>query len=378
MGSDGADIEIEDVEEALLKAEEYAKVMGRSKKDIVADLLDDGKLNHSAGSDKTGKDLLDLAQEKAEKLKTLLTTLIPIAMLLLSVGAEGIGIVNLTSWGMGDDEDWDDDGIRWGCMDDAAINYDPDANEDDEECEYEEDDEDDDELFCQAYLFNEQVSIKEDDTEKDAVLLSADLGIEDESEDSCADLTFDIHWKLFQDGEIKYESSTTESGEAQDPDGADYMFYLFDGVSAGTYQAQVLLDFEGDLIDEKTIGDITVTESAEPRCDIILYEILSYWENNNTTVGVDYDLDCGEDDNDSEGFNVDVQFSYRDNGTTDSYKNTTQGFHFIEGYVGDVHTLTINDIETNKTYDFFWIAIWEDEEGQTHNINRSWMGVKAN
>ena len=109
MGSDGADIEIEDVEEALLKAEEYAKVMGRSKKDIVADLLDDGKLNHSAGSDKTGKDLLDLAQEKAEKLKTLLTTLIPIAMLLLSVGAEGIGIVNLTSWGMGDDEDWDEE-----------------------------------------------------------------------------------------------------------------------------------------------------------------------------------------------------------------------------------------------------------------------------
>ena len=37
-----ADIEIEDVEDALKRADEYAKLMGRTKKNIVADLLDDG------------------------------------------------------------------------------------------------------------------------------------------------------------------------------------------------------------------------------------------------------------------------------------------------------------------------------------------------
>ena len=41
-------------------------------KDIIADLLDDGKLNRSAGEDtEDKKDFLDKAQEQAEKLKTL-------------------------------------------------------------------------------------------------------------------------------------------------------------------------------------------------------------------------------------------------------------------------------------------------------------------
>ena len=95
-----SDIEIDDVEDALLRADELAELTGRKKTDIVADLLDDGQLNMSAGTDsEKPKDFLDIAQEKAEKLKTLLATLIPILALLMGIGAEGMGILNLTEWG---------------------------------------------------------------------------------------------------------------------------------------------------------------------------------------------------------------------------------------------------------------------------------------
>ena len=65
-------IEIDDVEDALKRADELAEITGRDKKDVIADLLDDGQLNMSAGEDIDKKDILDIAQEKADKLKALL------------------------------------------------------------------------------------------------------------------------------------------------------------------------------------------------------------------------------------------------------------------------------------------------------------------
>jgi len=130
-----ADIEIEDVEDALKRADEYAKLMGRTKKNIVADLLDDGQLNFSAGSD--SKSVLDRATDQAKKLQGLLTTLVPIIALLLSIGAEGFGIVDLTGWDFIGDEDNDEDPIYiYGCMNDKALNYDENATRDDDSCEY--------------------------------------------------------------------------------------------------------------------------------------------------------------------------------------------------------------------------------------------------
>ena len=131
------DIEIEDVEEALSRADELADLTGRKKADIVADLLDDGQLNMSAGSDsEPNKDFLDVAQEQAEKLKTLLTTLIPILALLMGIGAEGMGIVDVTGWG--EDSVWDGDGPSqiWGCTNPDADNYDDRANADDGSCHW--------------------------------------------------------------------------------------------------------------------------------------------------------------------------------------------------------------------------------------------------
>ena len=129
----------DDLTQLAEKATTIAEATGREEEDVLADLLDDGIANMSAGSDITDKDFLDIAQEQAEKFKRLLITLIPIFALLISIGAEGIGVVNITSWG--EESMWEENPDNWGCMDDTALNYDEDATHDgpeDESCEYEE------------------------------------------------------------------------------------------------------------------------------------------------------------------------------------------------------------------------------------------------
>ena len=140
-----ADIEIDDVEDALRRADELAELTGRSKADVIADLLDDGQLNQSAGEDtKEQKDFLDVAQEKAEKLKTLLITIAPIIALLSGIGLEGLGVLDVTAWGSdsvwedGDPQHPDDnfhiDTDIWGCTAWDAENFNPNANRDDGSC----------------------------------------------------------------------------------------------------------------------------------------------------------------------------------------------------------------------------------------------------
>ena len=136
-------MEIDDVEDALRRADELSELTGRSKADVIADLLDDGQLNQSAGTDmKPDKDFLDLAQEKAEKLKTLLITIAPIIALLSGFGLEAIGVLDVTDWG--EDSVWEGDPNDphqyeqeyWGCMAWDAENYDPMANRDDGSCNF--------------------------------------------------------------------------------------------------------------------------------------------------------------------------------------------------------------------------------------------------
>jgi len=230
------------------KATVIAEGTGRDEEDVLADLLDDGVANMSAGSDISDKDFLDKAQEQAEKFKKLLITLIPIIALLLSIGAEGFGIVNITQWGeesIWDDEPIGDPPIRWGCMNNTAVNYDETATKDDNSCEY-----------------------------------------------------------------------------------------------------------------------------PPPRCEITLYDILL--ETNNSSAYIQYDLDCGSDDN-AEGFNVSVQFWNTVANTTDTV-NYSIGFHYIQGDVGDVQELYLHNI-TSNTYDFKWIAIWEDEDGNNQDLYETWSDI---
>lgn len=81
------------------KAKVIAEATGRCEEDVLADLLDDEKANLSAGEDAIEKDFLDKATEQAVKFKTLLKTIVPIIVLLGVIGAEGIGLLDLTQWG---------------------------------------------------------------------------------------------------------------------------------------------------------------------------------------------------------------------------------------------------------------------------------------
>jgi hypothetical protein len=199
--------------------------------------------------------------------------MVPIIVLLGAVGAEGIGLLDLTDWG-GDSIFDDDSAILWGCMDDTANNYNGEATKDDESCEYDPD----------------PIEGCTDDT---ATNYNDNATVED---DSC--------------------------------------------------------------------------EYPSPRCEITLYDILL--ETNNSSAYIQYDLDCGSEDN-AEGFNVSVQFWNTIANTTDTV-NYSIGFHYIQGDAGDVQELYLHNI-TSNTYDFKWIAIWEDEDGNNQDLYETWSDI---
>ena len=131
-----------DIQASLENADEIAELTGRDKGDIIADLLDDGKLNNS-NAIKENTSALDKATEMAGKTQKLLTALIPILLLVAGSGLELGGIIDLTPAGT-DDPFWEGDPnnpephyeIYWGCMDSSANNYADWANEDDGSCNY--------------------------------------------------------------------------------------------------------------------------------------------------------------------------------------------------------------------------------------------------
>jgi len=114
-------------------------------------------------------------------------------------------------------------------------------------------------------------------------------------------------------------------------------------------------------------------EEEEEQCDISLYDI--QFGTNDTHAMVSYDLDCGFGQ-ETGGYNVSVQFMVIGN---ESYEigyqyNTT--FHYISGYVEDVHILTLSNFtHANIThYDFAWFAIWGDENNPNY-IERYWYNL---
>jgi len=628
-------LDVEAITDLAEKAQVIAEATNRRQEDVLADLLDDGIANLSAGADKAQADFLDKAQEQAEKLKSLLTTLIPIILLLGGVGAEGLGVLDVTGWGS--DSMWEDDEgpkqppntVRWGCTANDAANYDPNANEDDGSCYWDnqppcipqwyydeygyveetnlqvrfafqdnagcniehfgghfiitlfESGEQQDQVFlrnidfvngismeytfedlaegnyhylvefhvvecedgscehgdeyylpsthqfiiesqeepegCDAYFINEQVYLLESDSENDAVRMSADVDLVAE-EENCDDKQFEITWRLYQNGEVKYEQKTFEDGQVSDPDGADYTYHTWDGVAVGTYDAHIILRLNGEVLDEKwlastisienqpiygctnvnatnydsmatdddgsceyppeepceveiqnhyrghvaedeeqdaivvafklvpenceeenifveidlfqngyaanyswdttVMGDsptdishifdgvaignswipmITVTHNGsqleqvnfwgidvvapEPEvCEINLYEIFLY--TNATHAVVNYDLDCGTETNELDGYNVSVQFLIYQvgEGQSDGPVIWDTTLCYIQGYTGDMKTMTLTNFSDNNTthYDIYWYAIWTDANDEQQFIEQKWLNREMN
>lgn len=423
-GSSLTDIQIDDVEDALRRADEYAELTGRKKADIIADLLDDGQLNLSAGEDINKKDFLDTAQEQAEKLKSLIITLIPVLTLILGVGAEGFGAIDLTSWG--EDSMWEDDEpyyeepyypVYWGCTDssadnydyqatdddgsceyyvygctnDAASNYDPAATHDDGSCEPEEvepvygctDDEaenydpeaeEDDgsceyppEPDCVVEIHNHYRGHIQSDAEQDAIQVAFKLVPTD-----CDGLSVVIEVALYtqgNDNEPEYNHWTTLSGNGEH----DYS-HTFDGVEVGTWVPRITAFVDDEQKERVWFWTIDVEEQEPESCEINLFGITL--TTNNTTASISFDLDCGYEQNDLPGYNVSVQFLAYQNGSTgadDPLEYTTE-LYFIQGWVEDIHTLSLSNftIENDTVYDFYFYAIYE-VDGETEWIERMWL-----
>tara|TARA_R110002020_G_scaffold375954_2_gene587110 strand:+ start:83 stop:886 length:804 start_codon:yes stop_codon:yes gene_type:complete len=245
-------------EEAIKKAIEA----GISSEQIAADLADDGVLNNSniTGILHEEKDLLDKAQEKAEKIKALIMTIIPIIALLAGGVMELSGMTDMTGLGDSDvvkEEKWEP---TLGCMDPAADNYDPNADYDNGNfCEYppilgctdtnatnydsmaEEDDgscEYPPPVDCNVFFYETGLYwVDENHTGLDA------YGDPDEN-NSCGDVPITLYFILEEVNGSNYYNTSLEktiNGEAWDD-----LWLTHDPLNNGTYNATIALYYWED------------------------------------------------------------------------------------------------------------------------------------
>jgi len=254
---------------------------------------------------------------------------------------------------------------------------------------------------CNAYLINEQAYILESDPEK--VRISADVAIV-QGEENCDSEQFEITWRLYENNVVKYEHKTYESGVISDPDGADYVFHTWDSVSEGSYEPKVILRLNDEKLDEKWIShsinmeaekiygciDSNATnydsmatdddgscEYPPEVCEINLYYIML--ETNSTHATISYDLDCGYQQNELEGYNVSVQFLVYEVGSENNTSSQPIVWDttliYVKGWEYDNNSLTLTNFTSNNTtnYDFYWYATWTDANDDMKFIERKWL-----
>ena len=410
MGKDG---HLHDLTALVEKATVIADATGRCEEDVLADLLDDGIANLTAGEDAVAKPFLDKATEQAEKFKKLLTAIIPILVLIGAIGAEGMGLLDLTDWG--EESIFSPNGEDYGaCYNPDAENYDPFASWDDGSCQFIQvcepawdfDDystQDGDSIFLRYTFFDE----KECDTEleghftvilhrNDSVYRDASINVQFTDEIDIEYIFDDLeegeyYWNL-EFHTVECEDGTCEHGdEFTSPHKpifiieAEVVLGCIDETANNYNEAATQDDgsceYDPEIIegctnstalnyDENATVDDDSCEYPPPRCEIILFSIVIQYDKN--TSWVQYDLDCGTEPNDQDGYNVSVQFWMSENNTTLNY---TIGYHYIKGYVADTQELCLEDITAGK-YDFHWIAIWTDDDGEQKLLEVNWSDIE--
>ncbi len=275
------------------------------------------------------------------------------------------------------DEKWLNDPITvveptvFGCTDSEATNYDESANEDDGSCEYPEPEPEPEEP-CDAEIHNHYRGHVAEDAEQDAILVAFRV-----VPSNCEDEMVEIDIELFQNG---YEANYSHWVEVSGDDEYTDISHIFDGVAIGnSWTPKITASLDDEVLEQVFFWGIDIVEQEPEVCEINLYDIQI--QTNNTSAMVGFDLDCGEDTNDLDGYNVSVQFLVYHVNESNSGPNatgplewTTQTY-YIEGYADDPRYLVLDNFTVNNTthYDFYWYAIWEDADGNQQFIEQKWM-----
>ena len=270
------------------------------------------------------------------------------------------------------DEKWLSDTITiaeqtvFGCTDSEATNYDESANEDDGSCEYPEPEDP-----CDVEIINHYRGHVADDAEQDAILVAFRV-----VPSNCEGEQIEIDIQLFQNGyDSNYSHWQIVSGDVPID-----ITHTFDGVAVGnSWTPTIIASLDSDILEQVWFWGIDIVEQEPENCEINLFGI--ELNTNNTSASVFFDLDCGYEENDLEGYNVSVQFLvYHLNETNQGANGTgpimwTTQLYYIEGYADDVRTLVLDNftVENTTHYDFYWYAIWEDADGNQQYIEQTWL-----
>ena len=194
------------------------------------------------------------------------------------------------------DEKWLSDTITiaeqtvFGCTDSEASNYDESANEDDGSCEYPEP--------CDVEIINHYRGHVADDAEQDAILVAFRV-----VPSNCEGEQIEIDIQLFQNGyDANYSHWQIVSGDVPID-----ITHTFDGVAVGnSWTPTIIASLDSDILEQVWFWGIDIVEQEPETCEINLFGI--ELATNNTSASVSFDLDCGYEVNDLEGYNVSVQF----------------------------------------------------------------------
>ena len=257
----------------------------------------------------------------------------------------------------------------FGCTDSEATNYDESANEDDGSCDYPEPEDP-----CDVEIHNHYRGHVADDAEQDAILVAFRV-----VPSNCEETMVEIDIELYQNG---YGANYTHWLEIDGDDEYTDVSHIFDGVAVGnSWTPRITASLNDEQLEQVLFWGIDVLEQEPETCEINLFDIDLFTNDSLGRATVAFDLDCGYEENDLEGYNVSVQFLvYHLNETNQGANGTgpiqwTTQLYYIEGYADDVRTLTLDNFTVNNTtnYDFYWYAIWEDADGNQQYLERTWL-----